>query len=79
MNGDYNFSEGNDIIIEDEGKTFTITTTDNQKKNENNNVTKINLGECEKRLKDYYKIPNDESLYILKVDIKEEGMKIYNV
>ena len=42
MNGKCNISEGNDIIIKDEGKTFTITTTYNQKNNKNNKVTKIN-------------------------------------
>ena len=75
-NGSYNISEGKEIIIENEGTTFTITTTEHQKKNEKENVTTINLGECEEKLKDEYNIPKDKSLYILKIDIKEEGMKI---
>ena len=36
----------------------------------------INLGECEYRLKEHYNISINDTLYIIKLDIKEEGMKI---
>ena len=69
--------KGQDIIIEEKGTKLTITTTDNQKNSEKDkNSTTINLGECETKLKEYYKIPLDKSLYILKLDVTQEGMKI---
>ena len=42
----------------------------NQKNNENKNVSTINLGECEDKLKEIYNITKNDSLYLLKVDIK---------
>ena len=67
---------GNDEEITEENIIITLTTTSNQKNNENSNKTTINLGECEYRLKWYYNISINDSLYIIKLDIKEEGMKI---
>ena len=76
----FNKIKGEDIVInEDNNIVFTITTTKKQKMNENKNITTINLGECENRLKDNYKIQKDNPLYIIKIDIKEEGMKIPKV
>ena len=65
--------------------TITLTTTQNQKNktNENNNLTLLDLGDCEKDLRDFYNISEDILLYIKKSDIIQEGMKIpkieYNV
>ena len=56
--------------------TITFTTTQNQKNNINNNITTIELGECETLLKKYYNISDDELLYIKKIDVNQEGMKI---
>ena len=55
---------------------ITLTTTSLQKENQDKNKTTIDLKECENKLKDFYKIPENESLYIIKIDINEEGMKI---
>ena len=55
---------------------ITLTTNSLQKENQNNNKTTIDLKECENKLKDFYKIPKNDSLYIIKIDINEEGMKI---
>ena len=69
--------KGGDIIIEEKGIKLTITTTENQKNSENNkNATTINLGECETKLKQHYQIPLNKSLYILKLDVYQPGMKI---
>ena len=65
-----------DTVIEEKGISYTLTTTNNQKKNQNNNVTTINFGDCENKIKEYYGIPLNKSLYILKIDIEEEGMSI---
>ena len=62
----------NDEIIEGEGVTYQITTTENQeyylKNNLNNGISSIDLGECEKILQEKYEI--NEPLIIIKLDIK---------
>ena len=65
---------GKNLIIKQRESTITITNTENQKKP--SNLTTIDLGECEKKLKDEYSIPENEPLYILKIDVKKEGLKI---
>ena len=64
---------GKDYIHTEGSVTYTITTTSNQKNNKNNNVTKIDLGKCEEKLKQKYKINFNNSLYILKIDAYFEG------
>ena len=49
-----------------------MTSTTNQKTNKNNDVSTIDLGECENKLKDIYNISFNDSLYIFKVDLKIE-------
>ena len=69
---------GEDIIIQEKDVTVTITKNDNQKNeiSSKTNTTSIDLGECETKLKNKYNISQNESLYILKMDIKQEGYKI---
>ena len=71
-----NIEDGKDIVIQGKETSFTITTTENQKNSENKNVTTINLGECENKLKDYYNISRNKSLFIFKVEVLKEGMKV---
>ena len=60
-----------------EGKTsYTITSTKNQNNNKNNNVTIIDLGDCEIKLKEKYNISLNDSLYIFKIDILFNILKI---
>ena len=76
---EYNTStldSGQDEIIQTEKITLTFTTTQNQKNNINKNITTLDLGECEKILKRYYNISNDEILYMKKMEIIQEGMQI---
>ena len=77
---DYNTLEienGIDDIIKYNDVIVTLTTTANQKNNENNsNVTTINLGNCENILKNVYNISKNETLFMRKIDVKEEGMMI---
>ena len=68
-----------DIIFNDnEGSIkYTITTSFNQQNSDKNkNNTTINLGKCESKLKDNYNISENDTLYILKIDINLEGLKI---
>ena len=67
-----NINISNDEIIEGENVVFQMTTTQKQdyylKNNLYNNISSIDLGECEKILQKEYKI--DDPLIIIKVDIK---------
>ena len=81
-NGSFNTSNldnGKDEIIETEKMTVTFTTTQNQKNNLNNNITSIDLGECEILLRKYYNLTNNEIIYMKKLDIIQEGLKIPKV
>ena len=55
--------------------TITLTTTENQKNNINNNLTKIDLGQCENLLREVYNIHN-KTIYMKKIDIVQEGIQI---
>ena len=71
-----NIDKGEDVTIVQKGSTITITTTENQKKDKSYNTTTINLGECENKIKEEYNISKNKSLYILKIDVNQEGFKI---
>ena len=70
--------EKKDLIAKDKDKNiiYQITTTENQKNNEYKNISTINLGYCEDRLKDIYKIDKNLSLIIFKIDYYKTGLLI---
>ena len=68
--------KGENVVIEQKDSTITISTTDNQKNEKSLNKTTINLGDCEDKIKEEYGIPKSKSLYILKIDVKQKGLKI---
>ena len=70
--------EKEDIIIEEKDIILTITKNDNQKQEitTKTNTTSIDLGECEKKLKNKYNISENASLYIFKMDVKQDGYQI---
>ena len=68
-----------EILIENNSIKITLTTSKNQKNNENINKTSINFGECESKLKNEYNISLNSSLYITMIEINEEGMQIPKV
>ena len=76
-------NNGKEQILKTEKLTLTFTTTRNQrnniKNNVNNNMTTIDLGECETLLRNFYHIPDNEPLYMKKVDIMQDGMKTLKV
>ena len=75
-----NLEQGNNEVVELDEMTVTFTTTENQKNDKNNaNMTTIDLGECEKKLREAYNIPPNEILFMKKIDVKQEGMKIPKV
>lgn len=65
-----------DVLIQKKTITYTLTTTENQNNNKQNNISSIHFGECEDKLKDYYKINQNEPLLIFKIDVYEEGLLI---
>ena len=78
---DYNTSKidkGQDDIYEEELMKIIFSNLDNQKKKEKekNNYTSINFGDCEIKLREYYKIPEDKQIYTKIIEIPLEGMKI---
>ena len=67
---------GNDDIIQYHKITITLTTTENQKNSYDKNVTTIDFSGCEKILRNIYNISQDKILYMKKIDVQQEGMKI---
>ena len=59
--------------------TVTFTTTENQKNNINNNMTSIDLGECEILLRNFYNISNNATLYMKKMEKIQEETKALKV
>ena len=72
----YKLDMGIDEIYTIQKLTVTFTTTQNQRNNANNNISTIDLGECETLLRNSYNISKNETLYIKKIDVKQERMKI---
>ena len=67
----YNIQE-----IREENIFITLTSTYNQKYNENKNKTTIDFGKCENILKKEYNISYNDSLYVIKLDIEDNSTKI---
>ena len=71
-----NVDNGENVVIQQKDSTITISTTENQKNEKSINTSTIDLGECEDKIKKEYHIPKNKSLYILKIDVKQKGLKI---
>ena len=69
---------GVDLLINEEDIKYVITTTKNQKKveynHDNNNISIIDLSDCENILKKYYNLNENDSLIIFKMDIYQKGL-----
>ena len=76
-----NLDNGKNDVIKNKEMIITLTTVDNQKNENknNNNMTNINLGDCENILREIYNISSDKKLYMKKIEIQQEGMKIPKV
>ena len=68
--------EKQDLITTDNNTIYQITTSENQNNNEYTNISTINLGDCENRLKQIYGINQNISLLIFKIDYYETGLLI---
>ena len=79
---DYNttkIEQGEEEIYQEEEFTVTFTSSENQKNNINNNMTKIDLGQCEMELRNFYNLSDNKTLFMKKIDINIPGMKIPKV
>ena len=65
----------NDILVEEQNIIYQLTSSDNQNNKKYYNISTIKLGECEKELKEYYKLGDNDSLLIFKVDYYDESSK----
>ena len=73
-----NIDNGKDQVIKTEKITISFTNTENQKKMEGNTST-VNLGDCEALLRKHYNLTNNETIYMKKMDIVQEGTKAQKI
>ena len=79
LNGQIDFSniingQNNNLVMEDNNIIYEITTSNNN--NSYNNISTINLGNCENILKNIYNINKSLPLIIFKVEYSIKGLKI---
>ena len=65
-----------DLIAQFKDISYQITSTGNQKSNVYNNISSIDLGDCEENLKTIYNIDQNLSLIILKIDYHIDDLLI---
>ena len=69
MISNFNVSkDSQDIITKKNNIQYQMTTSDNQKNNTNKNMSTIDLGDCEDKLKEIYDIDSSLPLIIFKID-----------
>ena len=66
--------KGNNTIIKTNNVVFQVSTHEDQKNSDNEDVSSIDLGICEETLKLKNNIEKEESLIILKIDVKSEDL-----
>ena len=71
LNSDYN---GENTVIQTENVAFQISTLNDQKNSDNPNISSIDLGDCEKDLRESNGIPDNLSLIVYKIDIKPPNL-----
>ena len=66
--------KGEDTVIQTENVIFQISTLEDQKNTLNPNISTIDLGECQNILKKKYNLTDEDSLIVVKTDIKSEDL-----
>ena len=69
-------SSDSNEIIETENVVFQLSTLEEQKNNNNPNVSSIDLGECEQLIKNQEGLSENDNLIVLKTDIKNEDLSL---
>ena len=67
---------GEVYLIKTERMKITLTTSENQRKYHDYNITTIDLAQCESELRDFYNMTYNQKLYINKIDVIQDGMNI---
>ena len=68
--------EGEEQCIKFNKMKISFSTTEKQKSNINKNITALDFTECENVLRTVYNISDDKKLYMRKIDIEQDKMKI---
>ena len=70
--------KGEIIMIKQKDSTIIMRSIDdlNNEEEKLQNISKIYLGQCETKIKDEYKISKNNSLYLLQLEIKQDGFQI---
>ena len=71
----YDLNKTKEMVFPFDDKIFAFSSTFMENINQNKNITTINLGKCEKKLKEEYNISLNDSLYIFKIDTKIENIQ----
>ena len=66
--------KGENTIVQTENVIFQVSTLEDQKNNDYPNISTIDLGECENILKSKYNISKEDSLIVVKTDIKSSDL-----
>ena len=74
-----NIDKGEDQVISANKILITFTNTENQKNNIQSNMSTIDLGDCEILLRNYYNLTNNQTIYMKKLDITQDGTKAKKV
>ena len=69
-----NSSYENNTIIQTQNVIFQISLLEDQKNSDNENISSIDLGDCEERLRSYYHLKDEDSLIVYKIDIKSSDL-----
>ena len=79
-------NKNKDLYIENDNIIYQLTSTYNQNNNEYINISTVNLGKCEKKLRSQYHLEDEEPLIMLKIEYYQEGLlipiieyEIYNI
>ena len=78
----YNITDldyGKEEVIKTKKLIIRLTTLENQKKNINDNMTRIDLDECELLLRKDNNLTKNDSLYLKIIEVFQEGMRIPKV
>ena len=71
-----NIDNGQDEVFEKDNMKITLIATNNKKNKTDYNVTTINLGPCENKLRLHYNISKEENLYLKQIEVAQTGMKV---
>ena len=74
-----NIDKGEDQIIKANKLLITFTNIENQKNNIKSNMSTIDLGDCEYLLRINNNLTNNQTIYLKKIDVTQDGTKAKKV